>query len=363
MSGSPLPGESKVLKVGEIPVDVLKVSNISVLSNQQWKGTGLGSVVPSLQNALFMAPQAEGDKWIKKSDMPNTRMDTCSEMVNGKIYLMGGNGKLVEEYNPATDKWARKADMLIGRGLFAASTVNSKIYVMGGIGDVRLEQTVEEYNPENDTWTMKTDILTARFNFSASAVNGKIYAIGGSDMMNNYLSTVEEYDPATDTWTKKADMPVKMVQHGTSVVNGKIYTFWNNMVFEYNPITDIWTRKTDIPTPRIWVTSCSVGKKIYVIGGREPFEVGERILPTVEEYDPVTDTWTKKSDMLTARMHFSVSAVNGRIYAFGGCVKIDPQEFISTSAVEEYDPGIGESINPKGKLPTTWGEIRTAMNR
>jgi hypothetical protein len=83
MSGSPLPSESKVLKVGEIPVDVMKVSNISVLTNQRWNGTGLGSIVPSLQNALFMAPQV-GDTWTKKADMPTAR-----GMLMGKYTLSG----------------------------------------------------------------------------------------------------------------------------------------------------------------------------------------------------------------------------------------------------------------------------------
>ncbi|MEK7397060.1 MAG: sigma-70 family RNA polymerase sigma factor, partial [Candidatus Poribacteria bacterium] len=107
-------GESKVLDVGEFPVDVMKVSDISVISNGQINGDGLGSVVPSLQNALFMAPKA-GDTWTKKADMPTARgrLSACS--INGKIYAIcgarvGGPLSTVEEYDPVTDKWTRKAD-------------------------------------------------------------------------------------------------------------------------------------------------------------------------------------------------------------------------------------------------------------
>jgi hypothetical protein len=51
--------------------------------------------------------------------------------------------------------------------------------------------------------------------------------------------------------------------------------------------------------------------------------------------------------------------VNGKIYAIGG---YDLNNIIAT--VEEYDTEFSsKSIDFKGKLPTTWGEMRMAMNR
>ena len=73
-----------------------------------------------------------------------------------------------------------------------------------------------------------------------------------------------------------------------------------------------------------------VDGKIYAIGGMSTSEV---IISTVEEYDPVIDTWTKKTNMPTARAYFSTSVVNGRIYAIGGTPNLD----MSLSTVEEYD--------------------------
>jgi len=61
-------------------------------------------------------------------------------------------------------------------------------------------------------------------------------------------------------------------------------------------------------------------------------------LKTMEEYDPITDTWTTKADMPTARWFFSTSALNGKIYAIGGSVRYPPHDSIST--VEEYDTGL-----------------------
>jgi len=367
MSGSPLPGESKVLKVGEIPVDVMKVSNISVLSNQRWNGDGLGSVVPSLQNALFMAPQAEGGTWTKKADMPTARGYLSTSIVNGKIYAIGGFGgdllSVVEEYNPANDKWIRKADMLTKREDLSASAVDGKIYAIGGNLWGLMIPTVEEYDPANDKWVKKTDMPTARAYLSTDVVNGKIYAIGGYGGGNTHYSTVEEYDPATDKWTRKADMPTGRDFLSTSVVNGKIYAIGGfdgsflSTVEEYDPVTDKWTKKADMPTAREGLFTSVLNGKIYAIGGTPDAKV---VLSTVEEYDPMTDKWSKKADMPTAREGLGCVAFGDKIYAIGGYIAgLKP-----VSIVEEYDPGTSsQSINFKGKLPTTWGDMRTVMNK
>jgi len=174
---SPLPVESKVLKVGEIPVDVVKTSNIAVLSNEMGKGNGGEPNLPNMQNAFFMAPQGEGGEWAKKADMPTARIDMSSAAVNGKIYVIGGATwnnnvgclSIVEEYNPETDTWKNVADMPTGRQLLTASEVNGKIYVIGGaIGkfrDVNWNDpewkglsTIEEYTPDN--WQPEQSVVS-----------------------------------------------------------------------------------------------------------------------------------------------------------------------------------------------------------
>jgi RNA polymerase sigma factor (sigma-70 family) len=359
--GSPLSSETKVLKTGEIPVDVLKASNISVTSKQRWNGSELGSVVPSLQNALFMAPQA-GDTWTKKADMPTARYFLSTSVVDGKIYAIGGyDGKknslsTVEEYDPIANKWTKKNDMPTERWGLSTNVIDGKIYAIGGgtMKDVALP-TVEEYDPVKNKWAKKTDMPESMEFLSSSIVNGKIYAIGGRDL-RNMLSTVLEYDPVIDTWTKKSDMPTPRMWLSTSAVNGKIYAIGGtdfkgdfSKVEEYDSVADIWTKKKDIPVEKGELSTSVVDGKIYAIQGT-----------AIEEYNSVTDTWTKKADMPTARWSVSTSAVNGKIYAIGG-MNGDDNVF---STVEEYDTGfISESINSKGKLPTTWGDVRIASEK
>ena len=124
-------------------------------------------------------------------------------MVDGKIYAIGGHTdggwdnivSAVEEYDPATDTWTEKADMPVKTGSLSTNVVNDRIYAIGGVTPEGWTSAVYEYNPKTDRWTEKTAMSFARAVLSTSTVNGKIYAIGGCTVAGTALSTVEEYDP------------------------------------------------------------------------------------------------------------------------------------------------------------------------
>ena len=358
---SALPGESKVLETGEISAEIVKISQIPAIANKGEDGRA-GTLKPSEQQKPFhLAPAAQGGTWEKKADMPTARSEFALSSANGKIYAFGGLSaagqtiSTVEEYNPATDTWTKKASMPTARRQLTASVVNEKIYAIGGKKELRGApfSTVEEYDPVMDKWKRKSDMPTPRSSLSTSVVDGKIYAIGGRDVGGWALLEVEEYDPMTDRWKKKADMPAART-YSTSVVNGTIYAMCYALgtVEEYDPATDKWTKKANVPTARDFSTS-AVNGRIYAIGGCPPdWLPGDPFLSTVEEYDPTTDTWTKKANMPTARSCYT-SAVNGKIYAIGG---FDGNRALSI--VEEYDPG-SVNVEAKGKLPTMWGETKS----
>ncbi len=363
--------------IGDFPVDVVNVPDVPVISGDQSAGDGSGDMYPYLQ-ALFMASQGQGDTWMEKADMPTARQGLSTCTVNGKIYAIGGyvqGGILhtVEEYDPKADRWTRKADMPTARYYLATCEANGKIYAIGGtMSENEMDfSTVEEYDPVKDKWTEKADMPTARHWLSASFANGKIYAIGG--LVGNpmhHVSTVEEYDPVEDKWTGKANLPRRLHTISTSVVNGRIYGFAGvdmgiiiPTVYEYDPLIDKWTAKADMPTKRWRVCTSVVNGRVYAIGGLDDLfnkNPNSRAVPTVEEYDPVADKWTARTDMPMPRYNHACSAVDGKIYVFGGW-RNDVNEDIS-STVLEYDTGFsGEKVDPEGKLPTTWGGVRTVM--
>jgi RNA polymerase sigma factor (sigma-70 family) len=369
------PGETQTLKAREMSVDILKAPGTSLTAGRQGDTDGVAMDWRSPEINSLLAPAKGGGTWTQKADMTTARQGLSTSVVDERIYAFGGSPdeadtmlSTVEEYDPATDRWTKKADMLKQRYGHSSCAVNGKSYAIGGRNNVDgLLSTVEEYDPVTDKWTRKADIPTPRYFLSTGPVSGKIYAIGGGVGDHGpFLSTVEVYDPVTDKWTKKADMPTARAASSAAVVNGKIYVIGGthqrhagsdytglSVVEEYDPVTDKWTKKADMPTARFALATSVVSGRIYAIGGRDrsPY------FSTVEEYDPATDTWTKKADMPTARAVLSASAVNGKIYAIGGAKW--PTFY---SAVEEYTPeGLGQAtpVSPTGKLPTKWGEQRT----
>ena len=214
---------------------------------------------------------------------------------------------------------------------------------------------------QGECWTTKTDMSEIRGFMPATVLNDSIYVIGGSLDASRSTSIVEAYDATTDSWTSKAKLPQKLCGATASTVNGKIYVIGGSTsvlglgdqglgevvktVYEYNPVSNSWTRKSDIPTPLEAAVAGVVDGKIYVIGGC-PFKFTSSY-NSVYEYNPATDTWVKKSDMPTARCMASATTVDGKIFVFGGVANLNVTAF---SAVEVYDPS-ADSWALKGPMP------------
>jgi N-acetylneuraminic acid mutarotase len=205
---------------------------------------------------------------------------------------------------------------------------------------------------------------------------GRVWILLGLNLIG-LLGTAFICLAAGDAWTSKADMPTPRSGLSTVVVNGKIYAiggtdmqmawqignrwmFGSSVVEEYDPVRDIWTKKTNMPALMTNPSINIANGKIYVIGGTEGMM---RQSSTVEEYDPATDTWTQKADMPTSRSGIATAVVNERIYAIGGMMIQAAGARIgrtTLSTVEEYDP-ITDIWTQKADMPTPRSEVSTAV--
>ena len=326
------------------------------------------------------AVEMEAGTWTQKADMPTARYIPGSAVVDGKIYVIGGAPvqfgvtTVVEEYNPATDTWMTRADMPTARQGLVAAAVDGIIYAIGGWDGDPMQTTVEAYDPATDKWTTKADMPTSRTLSAIAVVDGQIYVFGGEDNLMA-LSAVDAYDPATDTWTTKPDMPTARYFPAACVVDGRIYVFCGNTkwggpegivptVEVYDPATDTWTQASDMPRARSHHAASVVDGKMYIIGGCDWPEAPEAFMsPVVFVYNPATDTWTTAADFPTPRWDYTANVVDGKIYTIGGRIgEEDAYPNLSpVSTVEEFDPGLPgviSSVSPAGKLPTMWGQIK-----
>ena len=300
--------------------------------------------------------------WTKKTTIPTLRGAAIAEVINGKIYIIGGNSGAPafsslaanEIYDPIANKWEQKSPMPTPRGFFASGVVNDTIYTFGG-GYSSGSSIVEAYDPATDTWWRKANMLNPRFCMRAAVVDGTIYLFCGNYNERN----CQAYDPATNKWTEKTPMPSDGGGNlsVTAYNNALVYTFggssnstWSepwqalSTVYEYNPEADLWTKKKDMPTPRFGLRTYLVNGKIYAIGGSQSRNTS---LATVEVYDPVTDTWETKPNMPFNSFDFAGAVVDNKIYVISG----SPDWATGDGSVWEYDPAFPEGIEPEPTNP------------
>jgi len=115
----------------------------------------------------------------------------------------------------------------------------------------------------------------------------------------------------------------------------------------YDPTTDTWTKKAELPNPRHGLATSAVEGKIYAIGGFDGTNHA-----TVAMYDPTTDTWTPKANLPTVRSHVCTGVVNRKIYAIGGWDGV-PEDDVhkAFTVVEVYDPATNRWTK-KADMPT-----------
>ena len=84
-----------------------------------------------------------------------------------------------------------------------------------------------------------------------------------------------------------------------------------------------------------------VKSKIYVFGGAVD-NSHQKYTDLTEEYDPKTDTWTKKADMPIAFFDMAASFVNsGKVYIIGGKTSMERKRWAQVSRVDPSLDSIG----------------------
>ena len=323
--------------------------------------------------------------WEEISELPTWRRGMTAAAVKDKIYLIGGFDhhknlgggapalSTVDIYDTRTNTWQKAASIPTARISAEAVVFSTDIYVFGGRKEMRGEYTkvVEMYDTRTDTWVKKRDMPTRRKGFVTAVVDGEIYIIGGS-IQNKKLGKreatglVEVYDPLTNRWEKRADMPTEREWAKAEVVNGKIYVLGGeisgpfalgdrlvNSIEEYNPKLNTWRKRPDIPMLKCWFETVVVGNEIWTIGGYDPNN-GFRHIDAVDIYNPTVNKW-RQAQPLTIPKSTTATVVNGTIYLLGGW--LDNRNSIFSPIVEAYDTGF-LAVNPKGKLPGRWGELK-----
>ncbi len=206
-------------------------------------------------------------------------------------------------------------------------------------------------NSGNVTTDNDTIVFTVNFNMEARKYTGTI----SIDSNGGDEGITISFD--NSIWVGKSNMPTARGATAAGTVNNKIYvigghngTDYTNTIEEYDPITNTWTAKTttsSMPYPRGDYAGCAVNGKIYAIGGWNRPNITYDI---VEEYDPATNTWTAKAPIPTARWGHSLVILDGNIYVVGGATGWPIDRLINN--IEIYNPSTDTWTAGGTNIPT-----------
>ncbi len=259
--------------------------------------------------------------------------------------------------------WQQVSELPTWRVAAAAAAVNDEIYLIGGFdwrenlgGGAPSLSTVDIYDTQTNTWHKAADMPSPRMGAEAVVFSNEIYVFGGYSRKKpgerNDTKSVEMYDPRTDTWIKKRSMPTFRRRFTTAVADGKIYLIGGTvhdkrlgkqvitgLVEVYDPLTDRWQERADMLIEREPTKAQVVDGKIYVLGGyilQQAGGLAGRFTRSIEEYNPKTNKWRKLLEMPMLKGWFASVIVDHEIYTIGG-ISFD-NGIKRTDAVDVYNP-------------------------
>jgi N-acetylneuraminic acid mutarotase len=162
-----------------------------------------------------------------------------------------------------------------------------------------------------------------RWQHAMVALDGVMYVIGGIVDGAADHTAVWAYDIATDTWrTDLAPLPTARDHLAAVTADGAIVVLAGRTgrnlptVEIYDPATDTWTSGPDMGTPRGGFAAAVLADGIHVTGGEE--FVTDRTIGSHEVLDLASMTWSDAADLPTPRHGIASAVVDGRWYVIAG---------------------------------------------
>jgi N-acetylneuraminic acid mutarotase len=182
-----------------------------------------------------------GRVWTPGPKLPTARGGALAVADAGKLYVIGGVDK-EEEFlddvlvlNAAVDGWDKVAHLLNGRAFATAEVLDGRIYVVGGEGkskgislfaaDISLKYA-EVFDPVNNRWRNLAKMPKARSYISSAVIQGNIYVFGGylGNVINvSAFGSYYIYDPTKDQWSEGGSMDRVRAGHTSTIANGRVY--------------------------------------------------------------------------------------------------------------------------------------------
>lgn len=225
------------------------------------------------------------------------------------LFLCGGlndSAKCLCKLDVVKNKWKNCKKMHNRRSRHQAEMVQEKVYVVGGCHDGKNLSSIEQYDPEKNTWIGMTDLVYP-VRSAMSVVHGKkVYVFGGKLSNSMPISVIQCFDPATDTVTCVGELPVACSCGAAVVCGKKVYiATGNGELFMYDlelGVTETCARQL---TGRKHFGMYPCDGRIYIAGGLLDTDGDtdkEPVVDSVDVYDPLTDRWLRTGWSINTQM-------------------------------------------------------------
>lgn len=308
--------------------------------------TASGSYPPDAFAGEFVGTNEEYDTeidaWIFRASMPTARAYFATATYQNKIYCIGGAvGFTIDEntgfysyvtsgvnevYDTTTNTWETKKSMPYPQLKIQAQVVDGKIYVVGGA-------STYVYDPENDSWMLKKQAPVSH-PWPVVVDNRLIVSGEYSPLWGSPEQKILVYDTETDTWNEGKSGAIAVVQGAAGATTGvkapqKVYVL--GLIVEallptvvnqvYDPKTDTWATATTMLANRSDFGVAVVDDILYVIGGylrgsrhvtptavnEQYIPIGYGVPPEIKVVSPVNQTYNASSVSLVFTLNKPVN--------------------------------------------------------
>ncbi len=267
--------------------------------------------------------------------------------------------------------WDQLASSPLNKTDIGSVKVNNKLYVLGSIlSDSTRTHTMEVYDPETNVWSNVTPLPMELKGMGMIAVEDEIWLFGETetDSLGSVTNGVQVYSTMEDTWSDGPSLPEPRSAGAAVYHEERIHFFGglksdgvteasDHFVLDLKDSLAVWQVVAPLPNPRSHLGAASADGKIYAIGGFQTLDNIAEPQIYFDEYDPLTDTWSRKADLPSAKSHLgsNVAIHDGKILLVGG-----RSSEATLETIDEYDLE-ADSWSNKCTLPSDFENPSAAI--
>ena len=217
------------------------------------------------------------------------------------------------------------ADMELARGAITSAADSNFIYVSNGFSlSNRYTTEIERYDIKKNTWAVFAKSSVAKRFASSIVVGNNLYLFNGEMANGKINDKMEVINLSTGAVSFTTVNPFPTKSSGVALWNGLIYVFggsylnaagailYSNNLYSFNPVSNVWTKLSNMPGEGRETKGEIINGQLYVIGG-----YNGALSDTIYKYDINSDTWSTAAIMPDNISAHATTTYGSKIYIVG----------------------------------------------